>query len=122
MSSPAPVFSELPPVLSALASILVVVIAGVLTRLGLNKRAAPAPAPAQQADAVVVSAAFADGKPMRELNTLLGQLNDNVAASNRCTRLHTEEQERTTDATSRLADRVSALRDLLEERLPHIRP
>lgn len=121
MSSAPPVFHELPPVLTAFASILVVVIAGVLTRMGLNKPPAPTPAPAVATDTVVVSGAFADAKPMRDLNSRLADLDATLASLNRCTRLHAEEQERTTDATSRLAGHVHELKELLEVRLPRAR-
>lgn len=113
---------DFPPVIDALASIIIVVVAGVLAKLGLTKPNAANPPPATPTDAVVVSAAFADGKPLRDLNQRLGNLDDTLSTLNRCTRLNTEEQERTTDATTRLADHVHQLKELLEDRLPRTRP
>lgn len=105
------------PIIDALGTILIFVVAGVLTKLGLNRPAAPTPA-TPTTDAVVVSGAFADAAPMRKLNDQLAELDTTLSSLNRCTRLHAEEQQHTTDATNRLADNVRDLKELLEDRLP----
>lgn len=124
-----PDISHLPPFLQVAVTMLVLVIGGSLTffqftRKWLDKlpppvRPAPTPAPT---DAVVVSAAFADGAPIRELNGLVRKLLEAQATTSHAieqltnaTRDNTAEQARTTDAVRQNTDRVSALVAVVRE-------
>lgn len=111
---------ELHPVVGALASILIVVVAGVLTKLGLTKPHAANPPPSTT-DAVVLSATFADGALVKRLHDAIDGLHDVTGSLRNCVREGTEEQARTTAQVMRLGDKVQRVSDILDDRLPHAR-
>lgn len=108
---------DFPPAVDALASILVIVVAGVLTKLGLAKPNVANPPPAT-ADAVVLSATFADGVLIKKLTDAIDGLQEGVTGLRSAVRDGTEEQARTTAQVTRLGDKVLKVSDILEDRLP----
>ena len=118
---------HLPPVLQVVATMAVIIVGGGIAFYQFSSKwlgrwapkPKPTPLPTTTTDAVVVSAAFADGKPLRELSAQLAELNGLMSTLRNCTREQTAEQARTTDAVARLAERVTRVGDLLEDRLPH---
>lgn len=111
---------DLPPVIDALGSILIVVVAGILTKLGLHRPDAGNRPPAAN-DAVVVSATFADGSVIRKLADAIAENTEVTGLLRNCVREGTEEQARTTAAVARLGDRVGRVVEVLDDRLPHAR-
>lgn len=120
-------FDGLPPILQVAATLAVFIVGGGIAFFNFSSKwlgkfappAAKAAQPAATTDAVVVSAAFADGKPLRELNVLIAELNTVVGSLRTCVRAQTEEQVASTEAARRVASQVGRVGDLLEERLPH---
>lgn len=111
---------ELHPVAGALASILIVVVAGVLTKLGMARPNVANPPP-PTTDAVVLSATFADGALVRRLHDAIESLHDVTSSLRNCVREGTEEQARTTAQVTRLGDKVQRVTEILDDRLPHAR-
>jgi len=124
-----PALDSLPPILQVVATMAVIVLGGGIAFYQFSSkwlgRFAPkpkaTPLPTTTTDAVVVSAAFADGKPLRELVECVKELNGLMANLRSCTRDQTAEQARTTDAVARLSERVGRVGDLLDDRLPNAR-
>lgn len=115
-----PEFSDLPPLVQVIVSMLVVAVGGGLAIFGWTKKAlamfSVSPAQAAKAtDAVVVSATFADGSAIRELVSATHANTEATTNLNRHLRESTEEQSRTTHAVQRLADRVDRVADLLSD-------
>lgn len=119
-------FASLPPVLQVAATMALVILGGGVAFyqfsskwLGRFAPKTPSPAPKAGAEAVVVSAAFADGRPVRELTEAIRDLSDLMASLRSVQREQSTEQARTTDAVNRLSQRVERVADLLDDRLPH---
>lgn len=118
---------HLPPILQVVATMAVIVLGGGIAFYQFSSkwlgRFAPKPKaqPTTTTDTVVVSAAFADGKPLRELVDCMKEMNSLLSNLRSCTRDQTAEQARTTDAVARLSERVGRVGDLLDDRLPHAR-
>jgi hypothetical protein len=109
-----PDISHLPPILQVVVTMFVLVIGGLITWSQFSSRwLAKLPAPVRPApattDTVVVSGAFADGAPIRELVAINGRMLLALEAQTAATHLATDEQARTTAATLRLMDSVDAL-------------
>lgn len=118
-------FTDLPPIFQVVTTIGVVLIGGAVAFYQFSSKWLGKWAPKPKApttDAVVVSGAFADGKPVRDLAASVENLADLVRDLKEATRDQTSEQARTTQAVRSLSSDVSRVSDLLERRLPHAGP
>lgn len=117
-------FTDLPPVFQVVTTIAVVLIGGAVAFYQFSAKwlGKWAPKPKPTTDAVVVSGAFADAKPVRDLAASVESLADLVRDLKEATRDQTSEQARTTQAVRSLSSDVSRVSDLLERRLPHAGP
>lgn len=113
---------KLPPYLQVIATMFIVVVTGAWAFLNYTKpfldKLAKAPAKAGSTDAVVVSGAFADGKPIRELEAQVKSLAAIMADVRDATRENTVAERDTGREVGRLADRVNRVGDILSDRLP----
>lgn len=126
-------FDHLPPALAMVAAMVAIVLGGGIAVLNFSTkwldrlfpksiRPAPRAMTPTTTDTVVVSASFADGQPIRDLIAAINALRDLMGDLRGCVRDGTEEQARTTASVARLGERVTRVADVLEDRLPHIRP
>lgn len=105
-------FSELPAALQTLATMAAVIVGGAIAVLSTSKRILNKFFPEKEkktettTDAVVVSAAFADSKPMRELTEIITKLDETISDVNHNMKLQGRIQN---DATLELIAEVMKL-------------
>jgi hypothetical protein len=117
-----PEFSDLPPTLQIAATMAIIIFGGGIAFFGYTKKWLDSIAPKERSstDAVVVSGAFADTKPIADLTHAVRMLMEHVEQGaiiaeghRRCLRDNTEEMARKIDSDARLGQKMDRLSDAL---------